>query len=132
MLGSAFASLTPTNALTRLAFSDVYDALTSRRQNNQEDGAQSALRRMLVEPEQTCDDEIVRLRREMERTKYDTDDEVSAALTEPDTVFFASDPSGNVAAIKVVERTSRNCHNVDKETQTLRDRLGNDSGILSR
>ncbi|KAK3349739.1 kinase-like domain-containing protein [Lasiosphaeria hispida] len=36
-------------------------------------------------------------------------------------VFFASDPSGNVAAIKVVERTSRNCHGVDKEIQTLQE-----------
>jgi hypothetical protein len=40
---------------------------------------------MLVEPRQTSDDEIVRLRREMERTKYDTDGEASATLTEPDT-----------------------------------------------
>ena len=84
MSDRAFASLTPANALARLAFSDVYDALTSRRQNNQADGAQAALRRMLVEPEQTCDDEIVRLRREIER-KYNTDGEASETLTEPDT-----------------------------------------------
>ncbi|KAF2812792.1 kinase-like protein [Mytilinidion resinicola] len=82
MSDRAFASLTPANALARLAFSDVYDALTSRRQA---DGAQAALRRMLVEPEQTCDDEIVRFRREMERTKHDTDGEASETLTEPDT-----------------------------------------------
>jgi len=85
MSESAFASLTPANALVRLAFSDVYDTLTSRRQNNQADGTQAALGRMLVEPEQTCDDEIVRLRREMERTKYDADGEASETLTEPDT-----------------------------------------------
>ena len=34
-------------------------------------------------------------------------------------VFFASDQSANVAAIKVVERTFRNCHSVDKEIETL-------------
>lgn len=34
-------------------------------------------------------------------------------------VFFASDSSGDVAAIKVVERTPRNCHLVDVEIQTL-------------
>ncbi|KAK3332656.1 hypothetical protein B0T19DRAFT_108361 [Cercophora scortea] len=85
MSDRAFASLAPANALARLAFSDVYNVLTSRRQNNQADDAQAALGRMLVEPEQTCDDEIVRLRREMERTKYDTDGEASEILTEPDT-----------------------------------------------
>jgi hypothetical protein len=82
-----FVSLTPANALARLAFSDVYDALTSRCQNNhnQTDGIQAALGRMRVESEQTCDDEIVRLRREMGRTKDDTDGEASETLTEPDT-----------------------------------------------
>ncbi|KAK3385780.1 kinase-like domain-containing protein [Podospora didyma] len=84
MSDRAFASLIPANALARLAFSDVYDVLT-RRQSNQADDAQAALGRMFVEPEQTCDDEIVRLRREMERTKYDTDGEASETLTEPDT-----------------------------------------------
>lgn len=84
MSDRAFASLTPANALSRLAFSQVYDALTSRRQNSQTDGAQAALRHMLVEPKQTCDDEIVRLRREMERIKDDTDGEASETLTEPD------------------------------------------------
>ncbi|KAI1420108.1 kinase-like domain-containing protein [Xylaria sp. FL1777] len=85
MSDHAFASLTPANALARLAFSDVYDVLMSRRQNNQAEDAQAALRRMHVEPEQICDDEIVRLRREKERTKYDTDGEASESLTEPDT-----------------------------------------------
>ncbi|KAF7872433.1 hypothetical protein EAF04_003354 [Stromatinia cepivora] len=34
-------------------------------------------------------------------------------------VFFASDRPGNVAAIKVVERTSRNCDSVDKKIDIL-------------
>jgi hypothetical protein len=35
-------------------------------------------------------------------------------------VFFASDHSTNMAAIKVVERNSRNYHSVDNEIETLR------------
>jgi hypothetical protein len=34
-------------------------------------------------------------------------------------VFFASDAAGNQAAIKVVERTSQNCHDIDEEIRTL-------------
>lgn len=36
-------------------------------------------------------------------------------------VFFASDPLGSMAAIKVMERTSRNCDAVDEEIQTLQE-----------
>jgi len=72
MSDTAFASLTPANALARLAFSDVYDALTAQCHSNQADAAQASLQRMLVKPEQIHDDEIVRLRREMERLKQDT------------------------------------------------------------
>lgn len=68
------------NALAKLAFSDVYDALTSRRQNNQTD---SALCRMHVEPEQTYDKEIVSLRREME-LPHESDSEVYGSLTSLD------------------------------------------------
>ena len=82
----AFASLTPANALARLAFSDVYGVLTSGRQNNQPD---DALRRMAVEPQQTFDGEILRLRFETKkrasRNAYATDGESSESLTEPDT-----------------------------------------------
>ena len=85
MSGTVFASLTPANALARLAFSDVYDALTARCQNNQADAVQAGLRHMFVKPEQIHDDEIIRLRREMERPKQDTDGEASETLTEPDT-----------------------------------------------
>lgn len=85
MSDCAFASLTPANALARLAFSDVYDTLTTRRQNNQTEGTELAARHMLVKPEQICDDEIVRLQREMQRNKHDTDGEASETLTEPDT-----------------------------------------------
>lgn len=85
MSDRAFALLTPANALAKLAFSEVHDALTAGGQNNQTDGDQAARRRrMCVEPEQRRDDEIVRLRREMERPKYDTDGEASETLTEPD------------------------------------------------
>lgn len=89
MSDRAFAPLRPADALAGLAFSDVYDTLTYRRQNNQLDGTQDALRRMVVEPEQTCDGEIVRLRRKTEkrspRKPYDTDGEASESVTEPDT-----------------------------------------------
>jgi hypothetical protein len=56
--------------------------LVVRGRSHQTDGA---LRHMLVEPEQTYDTEIVRLRREIEHTKYDTDGEASESITEPDT-----------------------------------------------
>ena len=85
MSDRAFASLTPANALARLAFSDVYETLTARCQNEQTESAQAALRRMHVEPRQLFDDEIVRLRRETDRAKYDTDGEASESLTEADT-----------------------------------------------
>lgn len=52
----AFVSLTPANALARLAFSEVYDTLTSRRQSDLAADTQAALGRMLVEPDQICDD----------------------------------------------------------------------------
>ncbi|KAM3065428.1 hypothetical protein ACMFMG_011451 [Clarireedia jacksonii] len=86
MSNSAFALLIPANALARLAFSEVHDALTAGGQKSQADGAQAACRRrMRVEPEQRRDDEIVRLRREMERPQYDSNGEASETLTEPDT-----------------------------------------------
>ncbi|KAI0965883.1 kinase-like domain-containing protein [Xylaria arbuscula] len=86
MSDRVFALLTPANALAKLAFSELHDALTAGGQNSQTDGARATCRhRMRVEPEQRRDDEIVRLRREMERLKYDTDGEGSETLTEPDT-----------------------------------------------
>lgn len=86
MSDCAFALLTPANALAKLAFSEVHDALTAGGQNSQTDGTQAACRRrMRVESEQIRDDEIVRLRREMERPQYDTDGAASETLTEPDT-----------------------------------------------
>lgn len=36
-------------------------------------------------------------------------------------VFFASNSSGNVATIKLVERNARNCHSVAQEIQILRE-----------
>jgi hypothetical protein len=85
MSDRAFASLTPANALARLAFNNIYEYLTARRQDDTTGSAQAALRRMHVEPRQIFDDEIVRLRREIARTKYDTDGEASESLTEADT-----------------------------------------------
>ena len=35
-------------------------------------------------------------------------------------MFFASNHLDDVAAIKMMERTFRNCHSVDKEIKTLR------------
>jgi hypothetical protein len=79
-----FASLTPADALTKLAFSDAYDALRSRRQNTQTSDNQAAINRMRVEPEQQCDGDIVLLRRARQRSR-DNDRAVSESLTEPDT-----------------------------------------------
>ncbi|RMD44306.1 hypothetical protein DV735_g912, partial [Chaetothyriales sp. CBS 134920] len=62
MSDRAFISLTPANALARLAFSDAYDSLMTRCQNSQADGVQAAFRRMRVKPEQIYDKEIIRLR----------------------------------------------------------------------
>lgn len=85
MSNHVFATLTPANALARLAFHDVCESLKFRGQTDQAEGSQAALHRMHVKPEQKCDDEIVQLRREMRRIKYDTDGEASETLTEPDT-----------------------------------------------
>ncbi|KAK2731287.1 hypothetical protein FQN57_003533 [Myotisia sp. PD_48] len=84
-MSDAFASLTPANALAKLAFSDVYNDFLSRRQSSQPDFAQATLDRMQVEPEQVCDKEIIRLQCEIQRSKYDTDAEASDTLTELDT-----------------------------------------------
>jgi hypothetical protein len=84
MSDHTFAFLAPANPLTRLAFSEVYEALTSLRQNTQADGIQAALGRMSVESEQRRDAEVVHLRRELSKP-YDNDGEVSESLTEPDT-----------------------------------------------
>ncbi|PQE15615.1 ste kinase protein [Rutstroemia sp. NJR-2017a BBW] len=86
MSSGAFALLTPANALAKLAFSEVHDALIAGGQKSQTDGAQAACRRrMRVEPEQRRNEEVIRLRREMERTQYDSNGEASETITEPDT-----------------------------------------------
>ncbi|CZT10255.1 uncharacterized protein RAG0_14784 [Rhynchosporium agropyri] len=76
-----FATLIPANALPKHTFNEVYESLISRRQNDHQD----ALRHMHVEPEKIYDDEIIRLRRDMERSQHDTGREASESLTEPDT-----------------------------------------------
>jgi hypothetical protein len=86
MPSGVFALLTPANALAKLAFSEVHDALIAGGQKSQTDGAQAACRRrMRVEPEQRRNDEVIRLRRELERPQYDSNGEASETLTEPDT-----------------------------------------------
>lgn len=90
MSDHAFASLTPANALARLAFSDVYDVLTSGGQKHEADDAvHFALRRMAVEPERTFDGEIRRLRLQREkkvsRNPNADEGETSESLTESDT-----------------------------------------------
>lgn len=87
MSADAFVTLKPTNALARLAFSDLYETFTIKRQNTQED-APPAFRRMVVEASQTFDGDVLRLRLETERrvsqNAYASDAETSESLTEPD------------------------------------------------
>ena len=87
MSTDAFATLRPTNALARLAFSDLYETFTIKRQNTREDGP-PAFRRMAVEALQTFDDDVLQLRLETERrvsqNAYDSDAETSESLPEPD------------------------------------------------
>ena len=84
MSDGAFASLTPENALARLAFSNLYDSLTTGRQNAQEDDA-LILRRMVVQPQQNFDSEVLRSRLEKEKRPNLSDVETSESLPEPDT-----------------------------------------------
>ncbi|CZT06995.1 uncharacterized protein RAG0_12573 [Rhynchosporium agropyri] len=81
MSDNVFATLIPANPLAKHTFSEVYESLISRCQNDHQD----ALQHMHVEPEKIYDDEIIRLRRDMERSQYDTGREASESLTEPDT-----------------------------------------------
>lgn len=87
MSACAFATLTPENALARLAFSDLYDSLTAGRQNAQEDGPQ-VLRRIAVQPQQTVDSEVLQLRLEADRSvsqnAYLSDAETSESYPKPD------------------------------------------------
>ena len=87
MSARAFATLMPANALARLAFSDLHDALTAERQNAQADGA-PALNRMTVELQQAFDGDVLHLRLETERkvsqNAYLSDVETSDSLPEPD------------------------------------------------
>ncbi|KAL8942609.1 MAG: hypothetical protein Q9211_001328 [Gyalolechia sp. 1 TL-2023] len=87
MSTDAFATLTPRNTLARLAFSDLYETFTTKRQNTQEDGP-PAFHRMAVEALQTFDGDVLRLRLETERkvskNAYASDAETSESLPEPD------------------------------------------------
>ncbi|KAI4266656.1 MAG: hypothetical protein L6R35_006924 [Caloplaca aegaea] len=87
MSTDAFATLRPTNTLAKLAFSDLYETFTIKRQNIQEDGP-PAFHRMAVEVFQTFDRDVLRLRLETERkgskNAYASDAETSESLPEPD------------------------------------------------
>ncbi|KAL9026044.1 MAG: hypothetical protein Q9196_005233 [Gyalolechia fulgens] len=87
MSADAFATLTPSNTLARLAFSDLYETFTTKRQNTHEDGP-PAFHRMAVEALQTFDRDVLRLRLETERkvskNAYASDAETSESLPEPD------------------------------------------------
>jgi hypothetical protein len=87
MSADGFATLRPTNALARLAFSDLYETFTSRRQSNLQI-APDAFHRMNVEALQTFDGEVLRLRLETERrvsqSAYGSDAETSESLPELD------------------------------------------------
>lgn len=88
MESPAFATLTPANVLARLAFSDAYDVLTASRQSTHADDARArAFHRMNAGPQQEYDDDVLRLRLEVERrhSQQDRDGETSDSLTEPDT-----------------------------------------------
>ncbi len=81
-----FATLTPANAIARLALSDAYTALTAGRQSEYS----PALDRMSIEPQQIYDRDVLRFRLEADRqaasrdaTSSDADN--SGSLTEPDT-----------------------------------------------
>jgi hypothetical protein len=88
MSAHAFATLTAQNALARLAFSDLYGSLTAGRQNAQEDGA-PALRHIAIQPQQTFDSEVLRIRFEADRSVAQNASlsgaETSESLPEPDT-----------------------------------------------
>jgi hypothetical protein len=81
-----FATLTPVNALSRMAFSDVFDAtvLSGQRAQNQIGRNHNRLR-MDVQDEQRYDADVARFRMHDERGR-----ETSESLTEPDTDAEAS------------------------------------------
>ncbi|KAI0098545.1 kinase-like domain-containing protein [Nemania sp. FL0031] len=83
----AFATLTPSNALAKLAFSEVYQSLLSRPQVEPGQNAQAALCRMAVDADQVFDKDILRLRLETERrlARNSRDGESSESGTEPST-----------------------------------------------
>ena len=84
---STFATLRPTNALARLAFSDLNETFTTKRQDTQED-APPAFRRMVVDLSQIFDRDVFRLRLEAEKkasqNAYASDTDTSKSLPEPD------------------------------------------------
>lgn len=85
-----FATLTPVNVLAKLAFSDVFDALTAGRQDAEQDDDHGplAVRHMWVGPQQEYHADVLRLRLAIERrqelqARYgDSSDD---SLTEPNT-----------------------------------------------
>ncbi|KAH8836626.1 hypothetical protein MCOR31_011493 [Pyricularia oryzae] len=76
-----YATLTPINALARLALSETYDVLTAGQQNSLREGP---LCRMKVEPQQRYNKDVSQLRRELQRRSDKGDGFTSDSLTEPE------------------------------------------------
>ena len=87
MSAKAFATLKPSSALAKVAFSDLYETFTMKRQAAKEN-AHPAFHRMIVETLQTFDKEVLQLRledeRRVSRNADASDAETSESLSEPD------------------------------------------------
>lgn len=83
----AFATLKPSNALAMLAYSELYETFTTKRQDAKEDPS-SAFRRMVVESFQTFASEVLQLRledeRRVSRNADASDAETIESVSEPD------------------------------------------------
>ncbi|KAI9671609.1 MAG: hypothetical protein M1829_004614 [Trizodia sp. TS-e1964] len=75
------ASLTPANALAKLALSDIYDALSAGHQDTPP--IDSVVSRMEIKPTQEYDHDVCQLQRELERRLLRGDGFTSDSLTEP-------------------------------------------------
>lgn len=81
-MDEVFATLTPANELAKVAFSEVFNAITRERQGA---STNAAAYRMSVAAEQEDDADVLRFQREMERRFSERDTSESESLTEPNT-----------------------------------------------
>ena len=79
-MDSIFATITPTNVLAKMAFSDVFDITVNGQQKDSKD---PALQRMKIQPNQEYHADVLHYRLEMERKLSEGD--ISESLTELDT-----------------------------------------------